>query len=558
MRISKIVHRDQERIRVEFPYNKHYVSKLKQIPDARWSRTLKAWHIPYTKEAFALLKSVFPNLEYQATRLQSNVNEENNKLESDKIEGASNDDCNAIAVKKGQTDQHVIKNIALHITAKRIVIKMPKNDVDIQFIRSFKYSMWDNKAYCWIVPLHKNNLELIKDYFAERIVTIHIEEDFEIIDSQKEIRQVNSNELLVIKTLANRLCVIYRYNAALTDLIHSLPYAVYNKQNKWWTIPYTEKYLTLLQQAALSQTLNFVYEEESATEQYAVERKSPTNTINYKQCPDEFMLKLIELRYSVNTQRTYKSMFEEFINYYNKYDIEKIDERMIVAFMRYLVTERKVSASYQNQSINAIKFYYEKVLGGHRKVYLVDRPREEKTLPVVLSEQEVTLIFQVTQNVKHKAILMLIYSAGLRISEAIALKLNDIDSVRMQIRVEQSKGNKDRYTLLSTKTLVVLRQYVKEYKPKLYLFEGEEGKPYSSRSIQAILKESARKAGIKKHITVHTLRHSFATHLLEHGTDLRYIQALLGHSSSKTTEIYTHVTTKGFDQIKSPLDNLDI
>lgn len=558
MRISKIVHREQERIRIEFPYNDYYISKLKQIPNVRWSRTLKAWHIPYTKEALALLKSIFPEVEYQATSFQNQSKEEDRNLEPDKKKIISNEECSISTINKEQNNQHKIKNITLHITAKRIVVKMPKNDVDIQFIRSFKYSKWDNKAYSWIVPLYKNNLELIKNYFADRIETIHIEEDFEIIDSKKEKRPVSSNELLVIKTLTKRLCLIYRYNTALTDLIHSLPYAVYNKQNKWWTIPYSDNYVTLLQETAIAQQLNFVYEEESATEQYAVERKSPTNTINYKQCPDEFMLKLIELRYSVNTQRTYKSMFEEFINYYNKYDIEKIDERMIVAFMRYLVTERKVSASYQNQSINAIKFYYEKVLGGHRKVYLVDRPREEKTLPVVLSEQEVTLLFQVTQNVKHKAILMLIYSAGLRLSESISMKLNDIDSTRMQIRVEQGKGNKDRYTLLSTKTLVVLRQYVKEYKPKLYLFEGEEGKPYSSRSIQAILKESARKAGIKKHVSVHTLRHSFATHLLEHGTDLRYIQALLGHSSSKTTEVYTHVTTKGFDQIKSPLDNLDI
>jgi integrase/recombinase XerD len=197
-------------------------------------------------------------------------------------------------------------------------------------------------------------------------------------------------------------------------------------------------------------------------------------------------------------------------------------------------------------------------LGGQRKVYYIDRPRREKTLPTVLSEEEITLIINAVENIKHKAILMTIYSAGLRISEAINLKLKDIDSKRMQIRIEQSKGKRDRYTLLSTKTLEILRIYFLEYKPKIWLFEGQGGEQYSDRSIQNILKMALSKTNIKKHITVHTLRHSFATHLLENGTDLRYIQNLLGHESSKTTEIYTHITTKGFDQIKSPLDKLNI
>ena len=176
----------------------------------------------------------------------------------------------------------------------------------------------------------------------------------------------------------------------------------------------------------------------------------------------------------------------------------------------------------------------------------------------MLSEEEVTLILNATQNLKHKALLITIYSAGLRISEVINLKIKDIDSQRMQIRVEQGKGKKDRYTLLSAKNLQLLRKYFIEYKPKIWLFEGANGEMYSKKSIQIMLKKAVDKVGIKKHITVHTLRHSFATHLLEAGTDLRYIQSLLGHANSKTTEIYTHITTKGFDQIKSPLDNLNI
>ena len=154
--------------------------------------------------------------------------------------------------------------------------------------------------------------------------------------------------------------------------------------------------------------------------------------------------------------------------------------------------------------------------------------------------------------------IMLCYSAGLRISELLNIQVSDIDSKRNLVLVRFSKGKKDRYTLLSKKTLAVLREYYLSYRPEGYLFEGQQGGQYSARSVQMILRRAVERAGIKKHVTVHTLRHSFATHLLENGTDLRYIQELLGHSSSKTTEIYTHVTNKGRDQLKSPLDNLDI
>ena len=192
-----------------------------------------------------------------------------------------------------------------------------------------------------------------------------------------------------------------------------------------------------------------------------------------------------------------------------------------------------------------------------RKVYYIERPQKEKFLPEVLSEEEVIKIIKSISNTKHKALIMTIYSGGLRISELINLKVKDIDSDRMQIRISQSKGKKDRYTLLSKKTLITLRQYFKEYKPKEWLFEGESGGQYSTTSVEKILKRALIATGIKKRITVHSLRHSFATHLLESGTDLRYIQNLLGHSSSKTTEIYTHITTKGLDRIVNPLDKLE-
>ncbi|MDI6891080.1 MAG: tyrosine-type recombinase/integrase, partial [Thermodesulfovibrionales bacterium] len=185
-------------------------------------------------------------------------------------------------------------------------------------------------------------------------------------------------------------------------------------------------------------------------------------------------------------------------------------------------------------------------------LYEIKRPRKDKKLPIVLSKDEVAKIINSVDNLKHRAILMLIYSAGLRVGEVVRLRIEDIDGKRMLIHIKGSKGRKDRYAMLSEKALQVLRRYWREYKPEKWLFEGARaGRYISIRTVQKILEHTCESAGIKKDITVHTLRHSFATHLLESGTDLRYIQEILGHAHSKTTEIYTHVSTKSIGKIKS-------
>ena len=276
-----------------------------------------------------------------------------------------------------------------------------------------------------------------------------------------------------------------------------------------------------------------------------------------RKCPSEYIDKLQVLRYSKSTVKTYVSMFEEFINYYENEKLLNINENDIRAFLLSLV-KRNVSHSYQNQSINAIKFYYEIVLGLPNRHYYIERPKRQEKLPVVLSIEEVQRLLSTVKNLKHKAILITIYSAGLRISEVLELKMSDIQSDRMLIMVRNTKGKKDRTTLLGNKTLQILREYYKQYKPKDYLFEGQNGDKYSSTSVQKVFKRALKNAKINKIATVHTLRHSFATHLLEKGTNLRYIQTLLGHSSPKTTEIYTRVSTVDIENIKNPIDNLDL
>jgi integrase/recombinase XerD len=272
--------------------------------------------------------------------------------------------------------------------------------------------------------------------------------------------------------------------------------------------------------------------------------------------PADYTNMLVRMRYSEATHDNYVIQFRKFLEYIFPKTIDEIDEHQIHSYLHFLVTNRSVSLSTQNLAINSIKFYLEHVKKGGRKIYYTERPRKEIKLPTVLSEEEVKNLFEATNNVKHKAIVFLLYSAGLRMSELLGLAWTDIDATRGVIHVREGKGKKDRITLLSTIVNAHLERYRALYNPKHWVFEGSEGKPYSARSVNNIIKKSARQAKITKNISAHTLRHSFATHLLESGTDLRYIQSLLGHESSLTTERYTHVTKRGFEKLKSPLDNL--
>ncbi len=261
-------------------------------------------------------------------------------------------------------------------------------------------------------------------------------------------------------------------------------------------------------------------------------------------------------RYSLNTAKTYVYLFRDFLAYYNDRELIEINEMDIKHYMHRIVKSGK-SVSYQNQAINAIKFYYEQVLDMPQRFYEVERPIKEQALPIVLSVEEMQQLLDAVSNLKHKALLTLLYSSGLRRQELLDLEPKDIMSDRMQIHVRAAKGKKDRYTVLSQRALILLQNYFREYRPEKWLFEGPDHSKYSASSIKKILDRAVKKAKISKSITPHTLRHSFATHLLENNVDLRYIQSLLGHNSSKTTEMYTHISTRYTRNIQSPLDAMN-
>jgi integrase/recombinase XerD len=267
---------------------------------------------------------------------------------------------------------------------------------------------------------------------------------------------------------------------------------------------------------------------------------------------------LEEKRYSNRTIDSYLSHLELFFKYFHKKEPVDITEADISGFIEDYIIRSGYSASYQNIIISAIKMYFR--LNGQRRFSpdSLKRPRRSRALPKVFSKEEVMQIFGATKNNKHKLILWLIYSCGLRRSEVINIRLTDLDTERGVLQIREAKGNKDRMVPIPVKVWEKIRAYIKIYRPVSYLFEGQAGGKYSAESVYSVFKQSLRLAGIKKDVGVHCLRHSYATHLHEGGLDIRYIQELLGHKSTRTTEIYTHVSRRNLFAIRSPIEDMDI
>lgn len=261
--------------------------------------------------------------------------------------------------------------------------------------------------------------------------------------------------------------------------------------------------------------------------------------------------------YSPNTIRTYLTEFYQLLKILNQYPVDNLNADRLKSYLIYCMDVLDLKESTLHSRINAIKFYFEKVLQNNEFNFSIPRPKKQSLLPKVISKYDIKKMLDLTFNLKHKLALQLTYGMGLRVSEVVALKISDIDSKRMMVHIRSAKGKRDRYAPLPETTLLSLREYYKLYKPKDFLFEGATGGQYTKRSVQAIFKQALNRANINKKIGVHGLRHSYATHLLESGTDSIFIQKLLGHKDIKTTLIYTRVSKPAVQNIVSPLDTLE-
>jgi len=364
----------------------------------------------------------------------------------------------------------------------------------------------------------------------------------------------------------DKKCIAFKpgIDSKAYPIIRSLPGILYTKtHSRWYVVNDNPSVFNTIFEALNKEKIFVDYSalnKESEVVSNSAIVAIPKNVVNEVHVEAlKLMAQKLSLRgYADTTAKTYMEQFKLFLRFYSKYEPEELEEPEITNYLLYLIQKKKISKSTQNQAINAIKFYYEKVLKQDRKVYQLERPLKEKKLPLVLSQEEIISIFGTLNNIKHSAMLMLIYSAGLRRSELINLKIGDLDIARQVVFIRGGKGRKDRQSLLAKNLNPLIEQYLKEYKPRHWLFEGERGEQYSESSLQKVFRQALLKAGIKKNAHLHSLRHSFATHLLESGASTRFIQVLLGHESSKTTEIYTQVTTFSLSKIQSPLDQMEI
>lgn len=345
-----------------------------------------------------------------------------------------------------------------------------------------------------------------------------------------------------------KLLLKFEFNDTLINLTKKLKDARWSRSMQSWYLNFTQENIQLVTE---------IFKDITPINSDKLPKKDLFKrnlTASEKILLNDFYLYLKGKRYSTSTLQTYTFFVADFINFYTKKALEELTNRDVELFIEKVFIERNYSVSSQRQFVSALKLFI--VFYPQTKIndLVLERPKRSRQLPSVLSQEEVLSIIQSTQNLKHRAIIALLYSCGLRISELINMKLADFHIERKQLIVKNGKGRKDRYVSLADSFLPLLSNYYNSYKPKIYFVEGQNGGNYSAESVRQFLRKSCLKAKIKKNVTPHTLRHSYATHLLENGVDIRYIQSLLGHAKPETTMIYTHVKRKDLMEIQNPLD----
>ena len=445
-----------------------------------------------------------------------------------------------------------------HHSEKRIGIEIPYEEAFIGKIKQVTGSRWSPGAKCWHIPYNKEAwagfLQVFDGFEYEVVKRTETENTENQAKNKIEVSEHPTNSMLL------NLKLPHPYQQYV-DKVKNIHGRKFNRETMLWEVPYTKLSIRFFDSCfqgmicyhfkireELPETLVFPHPDK---------KEKVVEPANYEDCVVAMEEQMRLRRMSFRTIKTYKNCFRSFIIHYNYKEPKEITEREIRAYLLQKQSE-DISESYQNQIINAIKFYYEQVLGQERKTYSLPRPICPEKLPNVLSQEEVVRLIQAIENPKHKCMMILVYSAGLRLGELTNLLVCNVLPDRMEIFIKGGKGKKDRVSILSEKAWQLLQEYLKIYQPKDFLFEGMYGGKYSDRSVQNIFTDAKIKSGITPTATLHTLRHSFATHLLEAGVALPHIQQLLGHSSIKTTEIYTHITNTMRKNIKSPLDNLSL
>lgn len=568
--IKKLWHREAFVIGIFFKYNVEVAATLKEI-GAKYSATHKCWYINYDIDSYQQLKERFSTI-----IIENPVHSDNN--ESQQMAGKLSRDLPSIAKSEFQlgpalsNPEHkselppLDSKLRLQLEnsiGKYWVFKMNYSEVITKKLLAIKGVHWNSSYKCYMatrIPKVKEQVEAIlqkPDFFGDDFI------------SKDETFRGAKITILPHKEDEAWMQIHVPKVVAIHEKIKRFVMSKYSTINNCYLLP-----------AAPLVYENIQLHMESL--EVIIENRLPKDYLQRKHLPNrkqieitkakdsilsqipeiarDYMIDLVDtllaLNYSTSTLRTYCGAFAQFLRHFEYKNPEEISNKEVKKYLASLM-ERGLSANSGHSMVNAILFYYKQVLANKEFEIRLPRPKKEKKLPSVLTMEECLSIFKAVDNPKHKLLLLIGYGAGLRVSEIVQLKWNDILFSEYKIHIKNAKGKKDRMVMLPFSIIQSLEIYRQLYNGKHYVFEGQfAGEPYSTTSVQQVMRDALKKSGLMKTATVHTLRHSFATHLLENGTDIRYIQQFLGHSSIKTTTIYTHLTKSAVDKIQSPLDRL--
>jgi len=496
--LKRFLHHDEWRYGISFEYDPAIISIVKKMPGIAYSGTNKCWHVPAEESALKVLLSALRDItDIDISQISSPA-------------GAGKDDYNQSSISEIPVDLE----------------KGYHEGIESGHPVTGKYLSGGSRVGSNFGPVR-----------------------FSIRDTDSR---------LIIKFLG-------RYDPDWIREIKSYGKVFYDKVSRQWLLPWSQMTVDSLADYFMSRGIEVKVEKAVIPVLLKEKRSNCGNEVRDQKINDRAAAGirnvrrfLDENRYSVNTNDAYISLLELFFKYHNTKTPSEITEGDISDFFHDYVFANKYSSSYQNQMISAIKMYYGINGNGNVRIMNIVRPRKGRSLPKVFSKEEVKKILSATHNLKHKLILWIIYSCGLRRSEVINIRLRDLNRERGILNIIEAKGMVDRIVPVPVKVWEKIDEYIESYHPVIYLFEGQSGGRYSVESVYRVFKSSLRRAGIDKEVGVHSLRHSYATHLHESGVDIKYIQELLGHRSMKTTEIYTHVSRRNLMDIRNPIDDMDL
>lgn len=567
VRLKKIYHRGSFQIALIFPYNKTLIGKIKSIPGSTYSKTHKCWYLPYDKAYYNyFLETKIPfeldtNTETRQVALKSDNISIGTKTVTDKKSSTEKDSRNQLDDIK---PNHHIKGLKSIVFNKgKFIFTIKYLEDEIAFIKSLKGSYWNEKEYKWLCSGTKANLLKIQKryaYWSEE--TYH-----KIINLIDQIQSSPKAYLKLDPEDPNFIIVRFSKNTLISEQLKKFSFRQFDKKRKLWRISNSkvakEKLLQLLSQESYKvndQTKN-EFASVAYTRDWSLKKRYVLKKHNekFREPLGIYLDTMIRERYGWNTIKGYSGAYIKYLIYVdnNRYEISSDSVKSYLSELSL----KKISFQEINRHQSALRLFFGKIWQGTPVAFdKIPRPRRPKSLPKVISKKQLRSIFSSVKNLKHLTMLYLAYGGGLRSGEIIMLKKSQLDWERNQIWIRNGKGKKDRVIMMSTVIRNILREYFREYKHEgAYVFEGaKKGTPYGRSSLSSLFKRAIKKAGLDHRLTLHSLRHSFATHLLDSGTDIRLIQELLGHKSIKTTLIYTHVSNESIQRIISPLDTLGI